>query len=228
MTTLNELLESLSYVELSDMSGGGEADGTVSQAWRNRVISILNSGLSNLYTEFSLRTKEETADLYGDPSEYTINSSDFIRIDKISLNKEPIFINDTDLQDRRITLTSWKSFSASGFADGTQLVITYRASPDRLSKTTPGTYVLPVPFRFDELLRAYVAWQIYFGSKDQVIIAKSQQAEARYMTLLQDLKEKNISNEFSLEVPGRWFDKGWGLTPTNAKDKNSFINEVYP
>ena len=229
MTTLNELLESLSYVELSDMAGGSEGDGTVTQQWRNRIISILNSGLNTLYTEFSLRTKQETIDLYEGFCDFRIESPDFVRIDRITHNGEPVFINDSDLHDRRITLTSWRSFSATGFEKGSQLIVTYRARPEVFKKTTAGSTEIPVPFRFEEILRAYIAWQIYFGSKDQGIAAKAVQCRARYEELLQELKEKNLSNEFSLEVPARWFDKGWGLTPPGAKTKNSVIKtEVYP
>ena len=211
MTTLDNFLESISYIELSDMSGASEGDGVVTSQWRNRIISILNHGLNVVHSEFSIKLVEDPVYPGSNRYEYTNEEPDFIRIDKISLNNEAIFLNDSTVNDPRIFVTGWNSFVAEGFKEDDVLVVVYRAKAEPITKSSPGETVIPVPARFEELLRAYVAWQIFLGYKDQAFAAKGMESKARYMELLQQLRELNITNEYNPELPARWFDKGWGL-----------------
>jgi hypothetical protein len=91
--TLDDLLTSLSYGNLSNLSVGGSGSGVVPDTHKDKVISCVNQALLKLYTKFVLREKELTLRTFDNIMSYPLRA---IHADTNSDNVAQKFIHDTE------------------------------------------------------------------------------------------------------------------------------------
>jgi hypothetical protein len=91
--TLDDLLTSLSYGNLSNLSIGGSGSGTVPDKNKDRVVSCVNQALMKLYTKFVLSEKELTLETFANIMNYPLRE---IHADTNSDNTAKKYIRDTE------------------------------------------------------------------------------------------------------------------------------------
>jgi hypothetical protein len=91
--TLNELLTSLSYGNLSNLRVGGSGSGTIPDEHKAKVIGYVNQALLKLYTKFVLSEKELTLRAFDNSMSYPLRK---IHADTDSNNTAQKHIHDTE------------------------------------------------------------------------------------------------------------------------------------
>jgi hypothetical protein len=91
--TLDDLLTSLSYGNLSNLSIGGSGSGTVPEQHKAKVVSCVNQGLLKLYTKFVLSEKELTLETFANIMNYPLRE---IHADTNSNSTAKKYIRDTE------------------------------------------------------------------------------------------------------------------------------------
>jgi hypothetical protein len=91
--TLDDLLTSLSYGNLSNLSIGGSGSGTVPDKDKDKVVSCVNQALLKLYTKFVLSEKELTLQTFDNIMSYSLRK---IHADTNSDTTAKKYIHDTE------------------------------------------------------------------------------------------------------------------------------------
>lgn len=227
----SQLLQKLSFMELSDLSQAGEGNGVITQPLRNRVISIANDGLLDLHTRFALLNKElilqtrEGLNRYylrqvhaltstdPDSEKYIVDTEedpflgDLTRVDRI-LNSEgcPVWLNDHEKETGNLfQMLSFDSLYVQN--PSLTLKVFYRARHQELDDDDDAEINLPP--MYEQALRSFIGWKVYAGQKTQESQIKAQQLEVQYTNHLQGLIDANITNEYSPDHNERFEKGGW-------------------
>ena len=190
MFTLQDVTDSLVHGELDQLDAGNEFTRCGIQSGMKpeeipRIISFINMGLTNLYTKFTLKTKQLVLEmnsgtvLYhltpahaqssaeGTGDKYILDSADapftgdilsLIAVYNACGHEVPI----GDLRDCcSVFYPAWNQLQVPNPVDGEQLTLLYRAKAERIPVDAPMDTVIDLPDVLWECLNFYVAGKYY-------------------------------------------------------------------
>lgn len=186
---LSLIFERLTHDTLTQLSVGGTAQGAVNLPDYPKLIVLTNGALLDLYTRFSLMTRELTLQMQEGVSVYNL-TSDFAESNTGSLEPIKYIIDATtihkftdniisidavfnelgvevplnNLNDENSVFTPSPTELQIPFTDPENMLsIIYKASPDIIDPASldPANVDAPIPYHFLDAISAYVAWKLY-------------------------------------------------------------------
>jgi len=177
---LKEVLEHLSYGELSQLTIGGSTLGSTDAGAYPQIVSYINLGLMDLYKKFLLSEKEVIIQQFANINEYIVDSAnsvsdgsatyqyvrdsvlfpfenDLLKIENV-FDEEgtPLPLNDCN-DDTSVFTTRYDTLYVQSPNDENALSVIYRAAPVKLSTTSPDPDTMEI-FLPDVLLTALLAF----------------------------------------------------------------------
>lgn len=182
---LQDLLDRLTYGELSTIAIGGKEHGGVQQKHMKEVLMHVEAALTAIYKRFPIRTKEvliqcsariQTYHLHSKHSwlsgshrdKYIIDSDSHPFLDDVllvnniydELGRE-VWMNDSS-KYWSINMISDLSFQIPYPDDENALSVIYKASPEKFPKLVdPSTYEVDIPHTYMEPLLLYIASRVF-------------------------------------------------------------------
>ena len=165
--TLQDVIDKLSWAELSNIFDFDEEMGGVTEASRLKLLPQLNLGLVLLHKRFFLKENSEVINLEEGKFTYPLASKDILRIEQVkdvADNEYPLDIEGDPLSPIRKNLTTLKlhkDFMTE--SEATTLEVVYRAGPTKLTEQhaymEPAYVEVDLPYQFLEPLAYFIASQ---------------------------------------------------------------------
>jgi len=231
---LSKIFEHLTHNTLSHLSIGSDDIGEISLDNYPKLITLVNAGMVELYTQFALRTRDLTLQLWDGQNIYPL-TSDYAESNTESLETKHIldattvykFTDNIIVVDEvyneiggKVPLNDLHSDSSVFTPSPTVLQvpytsrenilsIIYRALPDEIdtSLLDSSTEEVDLPYHFMEALTSFIAWKIYTPT-DGADNPKGRIHQGNYLSALQVIKNTGTAIEDNF-TNTRFGDNGW-------------------
>ena len=231
---LSKIFEHLTHNTLSNLSIGQDDIGGVSPDKYPKLITLVNAGMVDLYTQFALRTRDITLQLWDGQSIYPL-TSDYAESNTESIETKHIldgttvykFTNDIIVVDEvyneiggRLPLNDLHSEFSVFTPSPTVLqvpysnrenilAVVYRALPDEIDVglLDPSEEEVDLPYHFIEALTSFIAWKMYTPS-DGPENPKGRIHQGNYLAAIQVIKNTGTAIEDNF-TNTRFEDNGW-------------------
>lgn len=225
---LNQLIKELEYGELS--AHGMFATSPLSNENKDKLISAINIGLTELYTRFPLLTKELTIIQKSWLTEYKLDKKFAVSNEEdkgtkyiLDTKRDP-FLNDVihinGVFDEvgssllhnsnsacKVYLTpAMDTIEIPNPTDTNALFIVYRANHPIVSEVTP-TILLPINFK--PALMAYVSHRIYSGGTAQEHAMLANSMLQKFELICMQQREYGMTNQDDGCANGQFCKGGW-------------------
>jgi hypothetical protein len=234
---LNQLYESLSYGELSNLAIAEDTPGTIKDKAKPKIIQYTNDALLSLYSRFLLKEKQVMLLLYRHITNYHFEPRFAVQYDTpddevdqpyryiLDLPNEP-FLGDVikvlvvyDEYGNRLPLNdearSWSVFTPQAAMlqvprpiEGNALAVTYQARHPLLLKDDEDQKV-EVPAILETALKAFVAYKVFSHMNTAESSAKAQEFMASYENECMRVEEKDLVNSSITTSNVRFRNNGW-------------------
>ena len=231
---LSRIFEHLAYNTLSQLSVGGTDIGGVSIDNYPRLITLVNAGLVDLYTQFPLRTRDltlqlqEAQNIYPLTSAYAESNTGSIEVkyilDGTSIYKftdnilsidnvyneigEEVPLNNLN-EPLSVFTPSVTELQVPYLERENMLSLVYRATPDiiDLSLLDPTLEEVDLPYHFMDAITSYVAWKMYTPI-DSAENPKALSHQSQYISAINLIKQTGSSIEDTF-TNNRFEVNGW-------------------
>lgn len=222
---LKELLDALRFGELSQISLGGEAQGTINKVNFQRVASTINLGLTNLYTRFNLKEAETTVVLESGKYSYVLANQDLLKVSRaindqgleLSLNNisDPLSVVTTNMRTIKVPqlIVDMDKTIPKGYLSNT-LQIIYRANhvpidtdPDTVSDEED--LEIELPYQFLEPLTYFIASRAYTPLDTTGQFHSGNNYATKFEQACQRLEMNNSSIDRGGQSDTKFVSNGW-------------------
>ncbi len=238
MKQLSTLFEDLSYGQLSNLALSNEGSGTILEESRPKLILYLNDALTNLYSRFTLRTKEVLIKQYKHITNYRLSMKyamsqhepeaegypyimdlmgepfveDVIKILAVRNStgyKYPL--NDVERPDSVFT-PQYNLIQVPYPIEGMAMSVIYQAK-HREMKLEELTEDEPEGFEIPDVLygalKSYIAYSVFSHMNTQESSAKAQEHLALYEATCSSVEDKDLVSTSISTTEGKFEIRGW-------------------
>ena len=158
---LQDVIDQLSGSELSNLFVFDDDTAEITVASRAKLIPQLNLGLQLLYTRFFLREGTEVINMSEGVYTYPLTSTDVLRIEKVEDIAGNEYLLDVEGEPESLIRSNLRTLKMPADMEPITLTVTYRAGPQKLSKTDEFQYApnveIDLPIMYMEPLTLFIA-----------------------------------------------------------------------